>query len=76
MKAAKFHTIQMVLTCLLLAACAPKAKTPDILNLYELPRAGQGARPLPVDNDSYYRQPTGYKGCATIADAPSCSGGG
>lgn len=58
-----------------MAACTPQPKTPNALNLYELPGAVRSTRPLPVDNDSYYSQPTGYKGCATINEAPSCGGG-
>lgn len=63
--------------CVLLGACAQPAKKTDVLDLYELPRVGQPAvaRPMVIDNDSYYMQPTGYKGCTQINDAPSCGGG-
>lgn len=64
--------------CLLVAGCgASPSKRSDVLDIYELPRAGQGATiyTAPVDNDSYYVQPQGYKGCAQVNDAPSCGGG-
>ena len=63
--------------CVLLTACAPAAKKSNVLDLYELPRAGQGTTIYitPVDNDNYYVQPMGYKGCAQIGDSPSCGGG-
>jgi hypothetical protein len=67
-----------VCLCVVLTACgaAPSRKS-DVLDIYELPRAGQGTTiyTAPVDNDSYYVQPQGYKGCAQIGDAPSCGGG-
>jgi hypothetical protein len=56
----------------LLGACATVAKKPNIMDLYELPTAAQ---PSSGDNDSYYVQPSSYKGCAVINDAPSCGGG-
>lgn len=62
--------------CLMLTACMQSggSKRSDILNMYELPRAHPGVA-MPVDNDSYYTQPTVYKGCTQINDAPSCGGG-
>ncbi len=59
------------------AACTSSAKKPDIMDIYELPRAGTGTTfyTVPVDNDSYYVQPRGYSGCAQVGDAPSCGGG-
>lgn len=67
-----------VCVCMLVAACgASPSRKADVLDIYELPRAGQGTTiyTAPVDNDSYYVQPQGYKGCAQIGDAPSCGGG-
>lgn len=60
-----------------LAACAPAPKKTDVIDLYQQPtHTTPGAtRPVPSDNDSYYTQPTVYKGCTTINDLPSCGGG-
>jgi hypothetical protein len=69
-----------VLCCIALSACGgARERRPDVLDVYELPRAGQGRviyTAPPVDNDAYYTQPGGYQGCAQIGDAPSCAGGG
>lgn len=75
MKRPTHYPLRMILCCCLLAACSQQQKKSDVLDLYELPRTGQGVRPAPVDNDSYYTQPAIYKGCSSISDAPSCGGG-
>lgn len=66
-----------VCVCILVTACGTPSKRADVLDIYELPRAGTGATiyTAPVDNDSYYVQPQGYGGCAQIGDNPSCGGG-
>ncbi len=66
-----------VLICTLTTACGAPSKKADVLDIYELPRAGAGPTiyTTPVDNDSYYTQPRGYQGCAQVNDAPSCGGG-
>jgi hypothetical protein len=63
--------------CIILTACTPPDKKADVMDLYELPRAGRAVTvtPLAVDNDSYYVQPNNYQGCTVINDAPSCGGG-
>jgi hypothetical protein len=63
--------------CVALVGCGDPPKKHDIMDMYELPRVSTtGSAPrYGVDNDSYYVQPTGYKGCNTISDAPSCGGG-
>ncbi len=71
----KHVPLRFVLCCCMLAACAPQARKADVMDLYELPQKGVGAKSLPIDNDSYYSQPAVYKGCTTINDAPSCGGG-
>lgn len=63
----------VILSSGMLAACAPAAKKSDVIDLYQQPAGA--VRPLPSDNDSYYTQPTGLKGCTTINDLPSCGGG-
>lgn len=72
-----YHFSLIICCCLVLAACARPARKFDVLDLYDLPQANPiSARyPVAVDNDSYYSQPGGYKGCAEINDAPSCGGG-
>lgn len=67
----------VIVGSIVLAACAPAAKKSDVIDLYQQPtRAATGnVRPVPSDNDSYYTQPTGIKGCTTINDLPSCGGG-
>ena len=60
--------------CVFLAACGQSTRKRDVMDMYDLPR-GQQALPQARDNDSYYSQPTVYKGCAVINDAPSCGGG-
>jgi len=60
----------------MLVGCGDRPKKHDIMDMYELPRAKVGgAHSYGADNDSYYIQPTGYKGCTMINDAPSCGGG-
>jgi len=71
-QSAFFH----LFVCAVLTACASPSKKADILDLYELPRTSTTSpHPYATDNDSYYVQPTGYKGCTMINDAPSCGGG-
>lgn len=75
----RYHFSLCLALCVMLSACVQTgAKKADVMDMYELPRAGHGTTiyVAPVDNDSYYVQPTGYKGCAQISDAPSCAGGG
>ena len=72
------HMNLISLACVVLTACGGVGKKPDILDVYEQPRAIQ-PRPIAIDNDSYYSQPgsyqPSYKGCTNINDAPSCGGG-
>ncbi len=75
----RYHLSLYLALCFVLTACVQTAaKKADVMDMYELPRAGQGQTiyVAPMDNDSYYVQPKGYQGCAQISDAPSCAGGG
>ncbi|MFZ4542272.1 MAG: hypothetical protein ACOYNL_10870 [Rickettsiales bacterium] len=65
----EYRHILTVLLCAALTACGTIGQSKsNISNMYDLPSTYQ-------DNDAYYRQPTTYKGCAVINDAPSCGGG-
>jgi len=66
------QSVGVVGLCGLLLACGATQKKKELMQLYEIPAAG---RTQPVDNDSYYSPPKG-SACQTIADAPSCAGGG
>jgi hypothetical protein len=59
--------------CLMVAACGSMPKRQAVWNPYDLNPAA-GNKPIPADNDSYYTPPSGFIACATINDAPSCSG--
>lgn len=65
--------LMLVATSFLLVACgATTAKKSDVWDLYDMHNSKiiqSGA--VPIDNDSYYRQPGSYN-CNTIADLPSC----
>ncbi len=61
----------LVPLCVVLSACAIPNQGSKV-DLYALPQATSH---MPLDNDSYYIQPSGYKGCQQINDAPSCGGG-
>jgi uncharacterized lipoprotein YmbA len=63
-----YSALMAASVCILLAACGGSSSSHS--NLYDLP-SGQ----THPDYDSYYTQPTNFKGCALINDAPSCGGG-
>lgn len=70
----KYHVALSLCLCVLVAACAPSARR-SASDMYQLPTNAAVPAHVPVDNDSYYSQPTVYKGCMVINDAPSCGGG-
>lgn len=57
--------------CVMVAACTTPTKQRSIQDMY----SPSATSHMPVDNDAYYSQPTVYKGCMVINDAPSCGGG-
>jgi hypothetical protein len=70
------HPTWILLLCVGVAACASPQKKFDVMDMYNVPHAAPATAPaVTVDYDNYYTQPTGYRGCAVINDAPSCGGG-
>ncbi len=68
------HSTCVLLLCAGVAACGGAPKKSNVMDMYDVPNPASG-HPVNVDYDSYYTQPTTYKGCAVINDAPSCGGG-